>query len=390
MNDSAETPAADDQLFDLEPIDAARLLADREPAQIQAALAGLPSQQALEIAGYLPGATSSIEETAAVATVEGSIDALDLIQPTAFDADQTAADAVAFLARHDAARRISAVYVIDHGRLVGVLDVGEIMLARPGEPLSRIMDAEPTALTRDMPVKDAVRTALSHRHAQYPVVDDQGGLVGVLPTGTLFEYVGMTLSNQLGSQVGLSREEQVSTGLLPAFKLRHPWLQINLITAFAAAFVVALFGDTITRIVALAAFLPVLAGQSGNTGCQALAITLRGLTLGQLNDYPIGRLLRKEMALGALNGLFVGVIAGLAMWLYAGFTGEPNPLMLGVVIVVAMVLACVGSGMFGVLVPVTLKRFGADPAMASSIFLTTFTDILGMGLMLGLASLLLL
>ena len=137
---------------------------------------------------------------------------------------------------------------------------------------------------------------------------------------------------------------------------------------------------------ALAAFLPVLAGQSGNTGCQALAITLRGITLGQMKDYPLRRLLRKEILLGALNGAAVGVIAGMAMFIYALSTGATNPAMLGLVIFIAMVGACIGSGIFGVAVPLTLKRLGADPATASSIFLTTFTDIIGMGLMLFLAS----
>jgi magnesium transporter len=138
--------------------------------------------------------------------------------------------------------------------------------------------------------------------------------------------------------------------------------------------------------VALAVFLPVLAGQSGNTGCQALAITLRGLTLGELAEIPISRLLRKEVLLGAMNGFFVGLIAAGAMWVYAGMTGADQPVLLALVVLIAMIGACMGSGVFGIIVPLTLRRFGADPAMASSIFLTTFTDILGMGLMLLLAT----
>jgi magnesium transporter len=172
--------------------------------------------------------------------------------------------------------------------------------------------------------------------------------------------------------------------------MRHPWLQLNLLTAFLAAVVVGSFEDTIAQVVALAAFLPVLAGQSGNTGCQALAITLRGMTLGELRDYPIRRLLRKEVLLGALNGALVGIPAAIAMYAYAASTDAAQPALLGVVIFVAMIGACIGSGIFGVVVPLTLKRVGADPATASSIFLTTFTDVIGMGLMLFLATLLVL
>ncbi|HSH28793.1 MAG TPA: magnesium transporter, partial [Thiohalobacter sp.] len=113
---------------------------------------------------------------------------------------------------------------------------------------------------------------------------------------------------------------------------------------------------------------------------------LRGITLGHLRDYPVGRLLRKEILLGALNGAVVGVIAGIAMYAYAVASGSIQPALLGLVIFLAMVGACIGSGIFGVVVPLTLKRFGADPATASSIFLTTFTDIIGMGLMLFLAT----
>src|SRR5690606_16203234 len=105
---------------------------------------------------------------------------------------------------------------------------------------------------------------------------------------------------------------------------------------------------------ALAVFLPVLAGQSGNTGCQALAITLRGLTLGELGDFPVARLLRKEIILGAMNGFVVGLVAALAMVIYASMTGTAQPLLLGLVVLVAMTGACIGSGIFGVMVPITL------------------------------------
>jgi magnesium transporter len=211
-------------------------------------------------------------------------------------------------------------------------------------------------------------------------------LLGLVYGWRLFDFMATEISAQSGTMVGLDKEERTGTPIMQAFKMRHPWLQVNLLTAFAAAFVVGMFEDTITRIVALAAFLPVLAGQSGNTGCQALAITLRGLTLGELAKYPVSRLLRKEIILGALNGFFVGIIAAGAMWFYATNTGTEQPALLALVILVAMVGACISSGVFGVMVPLTLRRFGADPAMASSIFLTTATDVVGMGLMLFLST----
>jgi magnesium transporter len=152
--------------------------------------------------------------------------------------------------------------------------------------------------------------------------------------------------------------------------------------------VVAYFQGTIDRLVILAAFLPVLAGQSGNTGCQALAVTLRGMTLGEIKPGDGVRLVSKEGLLGAMNGAPIGVVAGGAMYYTAIAQGSPHAFMLSVAVFLAMTLACTISGISGAVVPLTLKRFGADPATASSIFLTTATDIVSMGMLLGLATVL--
>lgn len=317
----------------------------------------------------------------------------DLMQPAVgvlSDSDNVA-EVVKYLTRTRTPAQISYVYVTDADRkLVGVVTLRDVILAKPGEELSAIMVQEPFAFRADEPLSTAVLAAMKRRFPRYPIVDGQGRLIGIVSGWALMERVATEVSSQSGKMVGVDKEERVGTGVLSAFRMRHPWLQINLLTAFAAAFVVGLFEDTIAQIVALAVFLPVLAGQSGNTGCQALAITLRGLTLGELQDYPVGKLLRKEIFLGALNGLLVGVVAALAMWVYAAATAATAPHLLALTILVAMTGACIGSGIFGVLVPLALKRLGADPATASSIFLTTFTDIIGMGLMLLLATTLIL
>jgi magnesium transporter len=188
--------------------------------------------------------------------------------------------------------------------------------------------------------------------------------------------------------VGVEKEERVATHWWRSFRFRHPWLQLNLLTAFLAAGVVGMFQHTIDRLVVLAAFLPVLAGQSGNSGCQALAVTLRGLTLGDIRSVSAGKLVLKEGFLGFLNGAVVGLLAGAGMWFYAHSQHTANPLLLGLIVWMAMTISCVISGISGALVPLTLKRLGADPATASSIFLTTATDVCSMGLLLGLATLL--
>ncbi len=198
------------------------------------------------------------------------------------------------------------------------------------------------------------------------------------------------ISAQAGTMVGVEKEERLSTPWSRSLRFRHPWLQLNLLTAFVAAAVVGAFQGTIDKLVVLAVFLPVLAGQSGNTGCQALAVTLRGLTLGELRHGAGRRLVFKEGLLGLLNGALVGVSAAVGMYVVARSQGNPSALLLSLVVFLAMIGSCVVSGLAGALIPLTLKRLGADPATASSIFLTTATDVASMGLFLGLATLIVL
>jgi magnesium transporter len=252
----------------------------------------------------------------------------------------------------------------------------EMLLAQPGDKLESVMLREPFALMRAMPLEEALRQALQKHFPVYPVVDATGRLVGLIRGDDLFANRAIEISGQAGAMVGVEKEERLSTPLLRSLKLRHPWLQINLLTAFVAAAV-------------LAVFLPVMAGQTGNTGCQALAVTLRGMTLGDLKAGAARELVRKEGMLGFLNGLFVGVTAGVGMFVYAQMQGEAEPFWLAFVVLVAMVGACSISGVAGALIPLTLKRLGADPATASSIFLTTASDVTSMGIFLSLATLLL-
>ncbi|MGH8035754.1 MAG: magnesium transporter, partial [Lysobacterales bacterium] len=224
----------------------------------------------------------------------------------------------------------------------------------------------------------------------YPVCDSAGHLLGIVQGFMLFEHQHFEISAQYGSMVGVDKEEHATTGWIPALRMRHPWLQINLVTAFVAAFVVGMFEDTIAQLVVLAAFLPVLAGQSGNTGCQALAVTIRSITLNEFTPSIARHVIVKETLLGLANGAAVGLVAGIAMYAYAAHAEASQPLILGLVVFLAMTGACLTSGITGVLIPLTLKRLGADPAMASSIFLTTATDVVSMGLFLWLANILVL
>jgi magnesium transporter len=224
----------------------------------------------------------------------------------------------------------------------------------------------------------------------YPVCDDAGTLIGLVRGQAMFQEQTFEISAQPGRMVGVGKEERLVTPWPRSLLFRHPWLQLNLLTAFVAAAVVGVFQNTLDQMVILALFLPVLAGQSGNTGCQALAVTLRGMTLGELEPGNAKALVAKEGVLGLCNGALVGLTAGAGMFVVAQMQSNPDALALAAIVALAMVGSCIVSGLSGALIPMTLKRIGADPATASSIFLTTATDVASMGLFLGLATLFLL
>lgn len=286
---------------------------------------------------------------------------------------------------------VSYGFVTDaSGKLLGVITMRALLLADSSARLDALMLREPFSLSPDMPLVEAAREVVARHFPVYPVCDASGALVGIVRGRTLFEEQALEISAQAGAMVGVEKEERLATPWPRSLRFRHPWLQLNLLTAFVAAAVVGFFQGTIDRLVVLAVFLPVLAGQSGNTGCQALAVTLRGLTLGELRPGDASRLVAKEGLLGLLNGALVGITAGVGMLVVARAQGEPQAVALGLVVFAAMVASCVVSGLAGALIPLTLQRLGADPATASSIFLTTATDVASMGLFLGLATVLLL
>jgi magnesium transporter len=284
---------------------------------------------------------------------------------------------------------ITYIYIVDDDeRLLGIVTMRDLLFNDNDRPLRDVMLTDVFALHAPTKLEDAMKQVLDRHYPVYPVVDAENRLRGLLRGQSMFEARAFELSAQPGSMVGVDEEERLGTPWPRSLFMRHPWLQLNLLTAFLAAAVVGIFQDTIDRLVILALFLPVLAGQSGNTGCQALAVTLRGMTIGELKPGSERQLVTKEAGLGLLNGAGVGVFAAIGMYVVAAGQHSEHALLLSVVVFLAMIGSCVASGLSGALVPLTLKRLGFDPATASSIFLTTATDVVSMGMLLGLAALL--
>lgn len=285
---------------------------------------------------------------------------------------------------------VTYMWVVDRERkLVGVITMRDLLLTEDDAKLGDVMLTNPFWLRADLDLLEAMKIVVNRHYPVYPVCDAEGKLIGQVRGARMFEAQAIEISAQAGTMVGVDKEERLSTPWPRSLKFRHPWLQLNLVTAFIAAAVVGYFQETIDQIVVLAVFLPVLAGQSGNTGCQALAVALRGMTLGELKPGRERTLVMKEGLLGLLNGALVGVTASIGMFLVARAQSNPNALVLALIVAAAMVGSCMISGISGALIPLTLRRVGADPATASSIFLTTMTDVASMGIFLSLATILL-
>jgi magnesium transporter len=292
-------------------------------------------------------------------------------------------------------RRLASKTIITYGfvtdqqeKLLGVVVMRDLLLAHSSQHLEEIMLTNPFYLTPEMSLTEAMRAVLVRHYPVYPVCEKTGLLIGLLRGQMLFEAQAIELSAQPGEMVGVEREERLTTPWLRSLKFRHPWLQINLFCGLLAALVVGFFQETIDRMIALAVFLPVLIGQAANTGVQALAVCLRGMTLGDLRSGRGRMLLTKEMLLGTLNGALTGVTGGVAMYIFATMVKSPLALMLSFVVFLAITISCCFSGVAGAIVPLALRRFGADPATASSIVVTTFTDVGCLLVFLGLAALL--
>ena len=308
--------------------------------------------------------------------------------PTAvFKAHQTVGEVVSRV--RDLVKKIFITYcfvIDDDGRLIGIVTMRDLLVSDHASILEDVMLRNAFALRADAPVNEAIKQVILRHFPVYPVVDGEGRLVGLVRGQAMFEEHAFEITAQPGRMVGVDKEERLGTPVLRSLQLRHPWLQLNLLTAFVAAAVVGIFQQTLDQMVILALFLPVLAGQSGNTGCQALAVTLRGLTLGELKAGTERALVAKEARLGAMNGALVGITAGIGMYFVARMQDNPNALPLAAIVAFAMVGSCLVSGIAGATIPLVLRKLGFDPATASSIFLTTATDVASMGLFLSLAT----
>ena len=278
---------------------------------------------------------------------------------------------------------LRSVFVVnDESSLIGTVTVQSLALSEPTARLEDLM-IPTTAFVNALASREEVVEVLEeYRLTDLPVVDIDGHLVGVIRPHTLVTAVETEASAKLQTMVGVSKEEKALSHVSFSVRKRLPWLHVNLLTAFIAAAVVGLFENVIAQFTALAVLLPVVAGQSGNTGAQSLAVTMRGLALREVRARHWGRLVFKEAMVGLCNGVVVAAVTALGVWFWSDSLG------LAFVICISMVFSMVIASISGATIPIILVLVGQDPAQSSSIFLTTVTDVVGFSSFLGIATLL--
>lgn len=274
-----------------------------------------------------------------------------------------------------------SLFLVDaDNRLSGKVRIQDVAVSDPSTQLEVLASPISASVTPVSPKEEVVNLLERHRLVDLPVVDLDGHLLGVIYHAALLQAIQEDATADMTTMVGAGKDERALSPPFFAVRKRLPWMQINLLTAFMAASVVGLFEDTIARFTALAVLLPVVAGQSGNAGAQALAVTMRGLALREITVRHWLRVTVKEVYVGFLNGVAVALTCGIAVYFWSGSIG------LVLVIASSMVLAMIAAGFAGAVVPIMLTRLGQDPAQSSSIVLTTVTDIAGFFSFLGIAT----
>jgi magnesium transporter len=299
----------------------------------------------------------------------------------AFRADMTAAEALERMKGFKKKRALRDLFLTDEeGRLAGRVEIEDLATATADERLQRMARPLVVAVLDAASREEVVEKIEQYRVPTLPVVNVAGRLLGVIHQSALLDALQEEASLDIQTMVGVHKDERALSKPMFVVRKRLPWLQFNLVTAALAASVVALFEDTIAQVTALAVLMPVVAGESGNAGQQALAVTMRGLALREISARHLPRVVFKEAGAGLLNGAAVAAVAGLGVYLWSGSA------VLMAIIGIAMVTSILIAVASGALIPITLARLGFDPAQASSIFLTTVTDVIGFLSFLGIAT----
>ncbi|MBI2834954.1 MAG: magnesium transporter [Acidobacteria bacterium] len=378
---------------ELGPEVGAALLRNRSAEDIARFLQEIPSDDAAALIEHLPeelrGAVLELIRRKQTGGVEDLLEYAEqtagrIMNPNVFALaeDMTAGEAITALQTSRDVEMVFYLYVVDSRRhLVGVISLRRLLLVPPETPLKRIMTTDLISARVDTDQEEVARQVASYNLLAIPVVDEENKLVGIITVDDVIDVIKDEATEDLYRLAGLASDERVFTPPVESLRKRLPWLVINLGTAFLAASVVAVFQGVISKWVALAVFMPIVAGMGGNAATQTLTVIVRGIALGELTWSNSRKALLKEAVVGLGNGLTMGMVAAVVAWL---MMGDPR---IGVLLAVAMVINLFVAATAGTLIPLGLRALKVDPALASAVFITTFTDVCGFFSFLGLAAL---
>jgi magnesium transporter len=379
----------------LEVSDAVRdsLLADMDSAEIVAATQNLDADEIADLAPDLSDevvqdiieaqdAEDRADLQSALSYPEGTVGALMDFEVVSIRDDVTCEVALRYLRRYDELPgQTDALFIVDRDeRLLGALPLNRLLVTDPDVEVAGLYDRDVVSFAPDDDADEAAQAFDRYNLVCAPVTNAEGRVIGRLPVESVLEYVRDRQDEQALEKVGLREDEDIFASVWASARNRGPWLALNLFTAFIASRVVGAFEGSITKLAALAALMPIVAGIGGNSANQTTALIVRALALGQVSASSARRLIFKELGVSALNGVLWGGVLGIAAWaLY-------RSVALGGVMALAMLLNLVVAALAGIFIPLAMERFGRDPAVGSSVFLTFITDSMGFFIFLGLAT----
>jgi len=364
--------AAADILEELAPDEAADIVGELEPEARRAVLEEIETEKAgdiLELLAYPPDSAGGLMSTE-LATLPAALGAGEAIE--------------ALRRLHEHLEHLAYVYVVDpEERLVGVVSFRELVFARPGTALEEVMVANPVAVRPETDREEVADLVQRYNLMAVPVVDHAGHLLGMVTIDDVIEEIQEEATEDIATMVGAGKEETIYTPVAHSVRSRLPWTAVNLGTALLVAAVVSHFEPIIGRLTVLAAYMPVVASVGGNSGAQSQAVVIRAMAVGSIPAHWVKRVALRSALVGLFNGIAVGALSGLIAGL---FTHQPR---IGMVIALAALANLVVANLVGSGIPIVLDKLGKDPALASNIFMTMITDLVGFGGFLAIATALL-
>ena len=380
-------------ISELGPEAGAALLATRSAEEIAKLAQEIPSDDAAALIDYLPeelsAAVLDLMRPKESGVVENLLEydeqtAGRIMNPHVFalNEDMTVGEAITELQTNRDVEMVFYLYVVDDRRhLVGVVSLRRLLLVAPETPLKRIMTADLISARVDTDQEEVARQVASYNLLAVPVVDEENKLAGVITVDDVIDVIKDEATEDIMRLAGVAGDERAFTPAGESLRKRLPWLGVNLATAFLAAAVVGLFQGTIAQVTVLAVFMPIVAGMGGNAATQTLTVIVRGIALGELTWANSRKALVKESLVGLGNGVVLGLVAALVSYVTKG---DP---VLGLLLCAAMMINMFVAATAGTLIPLALRALKVDPALASSVFITTLTDVFGFFSFLGLATL---